>query len=97
MNSRLLTTGILLVASIVTSACTPNDTTMGGAFRHNVIAQTIDPDPDYEGTKIEGGDGVRAAAATDRYHKGTVKEPAVLTTTSGAQGGSGSGSGSGPR
>ena len=94
MNSKVHTAFALAGAALAISGCTPNDTTMGGAMKHNVAVQTIDPDPDYTGDRIEGGDGTHAAAATARYLKGTVKEPATLTTTSGSTSGSG---GSGPR
>ena len=97
MNSRFRTSIILAAAALTLAACTPNDTTMGGAFKHNVAVQTIDPDPEYSGEQMEGGDGTHAAAATDRYLKGAVKEPVTLKTTSGSGSSSGSGSGSGPR
>ncbi|WP_219892823.1 hypothetical protein [Aquisediminimonas profunda] len=103
MNSKFLAVFALSGAALAISGCTPNDTTMGGALKHNVAVQTIDPDPDYDGDKIEGGDGTHAAAATARYLKGSVKEPVTLTTTAGSGAGSGgssgssSGTGSGPR
>ena len=96
MSSRTHTTIILAAAALSIAGCTPNDTTMGGAFKHNVAVQTIDPDPEYSGEQMEGGDGIHAAAATDRYHKGAVKEPAVVSTGSKSSG-SGSSSSSGPR
>jgi hypothetical protein len=88
---RILSIAVLALA---TTACTPNDVTMGGAFKHDIALQTIDPEPTYRGTEIEGGSGAHAAAATERYRKGTVKEPVSVKTTSGTGGGSGSGSGS---
>jgi hypothetical protein len=63
-------TPLLLLAAIPLAACTANDTTMGGALKHNVAMQVIDPDPAYDGEKVEGGNGVRSAAATERYEKG---------------------------
>ncbi len=83
---------ITALAALPLVACTPNDTTMGGAFRHDMATQTIDPDPEYEGELVEGGDGQRSAKAVERYHKGEVKQPVAQTTRSG---GSGSGSGGG--
>lgn len=97
MNSRVRTSVMLAVTTLSVSACTPNDTTMGGAFKHNVAMQTIDPDPEYSGEMIEGGDGTRAAAASGRYLKGAVKEPVTVSTSSGTTSGTGSGLGSGPR
>lgn len=81
---------VIAVALVPLAACTPNDTTMGGALRHNMAMQTIDPDPKYAGSPAEGGDGERAAAAVDRYKKGNVKQPEKITTTSGVGTGSGS-------
>ena len=70
---------------------------MGGAFKHNVAMQTINPDPEYDGAIVEGGDGVVSAAAVERYHKGAVKQPATMTTTTRiGGGGSGANSGGGP-
>lgn len=73
------------------TACTPNDVTLGGALKHDVAMQTIDPEPTYHGAPIEGGSGDHAAAAMERYRKGSVKEPQTIKTTSGI---SSSGSGS---
>ena len=81
---------IIALAALPLAACTPNDTTMGGALRHDVALQTIDPDPQYDGELVEGGDGMRSAKAVERYHKGEVKQPVSQQT-----GGSGSGRGSG--
>lgn len=86
---------VAALAALALAGCTANDTTMGGAFKHNVAMQTINPDPEYDGELVEGGDGVRSAAAIDRYQKGQVKQPATMTTTTRVSGGSGSGSGSG--
>lgn len=69
-------------------ACTPNDTGFGSAVRHNVALQVIDPDPQHAGTPIEGGDGVRSAAAIDRYKKGSVKDPVRVDISSVVQSGS---------
>jgi type IV pilus biogenesis protein CpaD/CtpE len=84
--------GALALAGL--AACTPNDTTMGGALRHNIAHQVVDPDPEAKTALVEGGDGTRSAAAAEKYQKGQVKEPVVQTTTSGS---GGSGGGSGPR
>ena len=90
---RALAVALLAFAA---TACTPNDVTLGGALRHDVAMQTIDPEPTYRGTEIEGGSGTHGAAATERYRKGTVKEPQSIKTTSGSGGGSG-GSGGGSK
>lgn len=88
----------LVVAALLTG-CTPNDTTLGGALRHNIALQVIDPDPQPQTDAMEGGAGERSAAAVKRYNEGTVKQPANTSTTMTISGGgnSGSGSGSGPK
>jgi type IV pilus biogenesis protein CpaD/CtpE len=75
------------------AACTTNDPTFGGAVRSNYAQQVINPEPRYEGTLVEGGEGTRSAAAVERYRTNKVKEPKSIRTTSGTGGGSGGGSG----
>ncbi len=98
MSNR--TKPIIRAAALMLSAglvgCTPNDISMGGAVRHNIALQTIDPDPVAQTDAVEGGSGQRAAAAVKRYNEGGVKQPVVTSTTSGS-GTSGSGSGLGPK
>lgn len=86
---RLLAIALLGLAA---AGCTPNDVTFGGALKHNIALQTIDPDPVYTGSEIEGGSGTRGALAAERYRKGTVKEPQSIKTTQGVSSGSGGGS-----
>lgn len=74
------------------AGCTANDPTFGGAVRSNYAMQVINPDPHYEGTLVEGGDGQRSAAAVERYRTDKVKKPQSIRTTSGT-GGGGSGGG----
>jgi len=85
---RILSIALLGLAA---SACTPNDVTLGGAMKHDVAMQTIDPEPHYKGAAMEGGSGTHAASAMDRYRKGTVIDPKATKTTEGT---SGSGGGS---
>jgi len=88
--------------AMLLAGCTPNDTTMGGAVRHNIALQTIDPDPAARTDAVEGGSGERSAAAVKRYNEGQVKQPTIVSTTVGAGGGangngrSGNNSGSTP-
>ncbi|WP_242122813.1 hypothetical protein [Sphingobium sp. Sx8-8] len=87
--------GIGLVPALLLpllAGCTPNDPTFGGAVRHNYAMQVVNPDPHYEGTLVEGGNGQTSAAAVERYRDGKVKKPQRIRTTSGG-GGSGSGGG----
>ncbi|UXC91513.1 hypothetical protein EGM87_03225 [Sphingobium sp. RSMS] len=74
------------------AGCTANDPTFGGAVRSNYAMQVIDPDPHYEGTLVEGGNGQTSAAAVERYRTDKVKKPQSIRTTSGT-GGGGSGGG----
>jgi hypothetical protein len=78
-----------LTLGLAATACTPNDVTMGGAFKHNNALQTIDPDPTYARTEIEGGSGTHGASAMERYRKGEVKEPKSIQTSTGVAGNSG--------
>lgn len=88
MNSKRLAAALLI---LVATGCTPIDTTLGGAVRHNIAVQTVDPDPKYDGELIEGGNGERGAKAVTRYRKGEVKQPATMSTTAGSGGGGGRG------
>jgi len=92
MSCKELAMRIFSIAllGLAASACTPNDVTLGGAMKHDVAMQTIDPQPRYSGTEMEGGSGPHAAAAMDRYRKGTVKEPETMKTTEGVSGSGGS-------
>ena len=70
------------------SACTPNDTTLGGAARQNYAAQIVNPDPEYDMEQTLAGEP--AAAAVERYRTDKVKQPVgVRTTTKSGGGGSG--------
>lgn len=89
---RGLTIGTVLLMPVL-AGCTPNDPTLGGSVRSNYAMQVINPDPQYEGTAVEGSDGKRSAAAVDRYRADKVKQPRSIRTTQGAGGGSGGGGG----
>ena len=82
---RRLSLAALLIAPAL-AGCTTNDPTFGGAVRHNYALQVINPDPRYEGTLVEGGEGTRSAAAVERYRTDRVKKPATISTTSGTSG-----------
>lgn len=86
---------IALLALAAATACTPVDTTFGDAVKTDYSLQVINPDPapvSAETAVIEGGDGSRAAAATERYRKGEVKQPQSIQTSNGRSGGGGSAS-----
>lgn len=92
MNINRTCIAFVLSAMAVTtiSGCTANDTTFGGAVRHNYAAQVVNPDPIYEDEQTM--DGSKAGAAVERYRTDRVKEPVGVKTTSGP-GGSGGGNG----
>lgn len=80
---------IVFIATLamMASACTPNDVTAGGALKHDLALQTIDPQPTYKGTEMEGGSGTHAAKAMANYRGDTVKEaPTPITVNIGGGG-----------
>jgi len=89
---RIISVALLGLAA---TACTPNDVTLGGALKHDLAMQTIDPDPVYTGSEIEGGSGDHGAAAVERYRTDAVKEPKSVKTTQSIGGGSSGGGSSG--
>ena len=66
--------------AITVAACTPNDIGLGNAARANYAAQIVEPDPNYQSAQVTNG--AQAAAAQDRYRKGTIKKPVGVKTTS---------------
>jgi uncharacterized membrane protein YgcG len=87
----------IALLGLAATACTPNDVTLGGALKHNLAMQTIDPEPTYTGHEIEGGSGTHGALATERYRKGEVKEPQSIKTTQSSSGSGGSSGGGSSR
>lgn len=57
----------------------------GEAVRQTMMAQVIDPEPQY--TKPMAGDADQAAKAVDRYRNGAVKQPDKIRTASSSAGG----------
>ncbi len=90
MNSKhiLISTALVAVTIAGLSACTANDTTLGGAVRQNYAAQIVNPDPQYEDEQTL--DGSVGAAAVERYRTDKVKQPVGVKTTT-KSGGSGGG------
>lgn len=79
----------ILCSLFVLGGCTPVDAGFGEALRWDLAQQVIDPDPQHVGEPMEGGSGVRAEGAIERYEEGTVPQPATISSTT-------TGSGSGP-
>ena len=67
---------------------------MGESVKQTMMAQVIDPDPEYD-TLVPETSGEQAADAIERYRNDAVKEPERQRVSSGS--GSGSGSGGGGR
>lgn len=81
MNFKIktfVTPTCLLIVTVV-AGCTPNDTTLGGAVRHNYAAQVVDPDPQYE--EAQTLEGSQAEGAVERYRTDRVKKPVGQPTT----------------
>jgi type IV pilus biogenesis protein CpaD/CtpE len=89
---RTLSLAVLLIAPAL-AGCTTNDPTFGGAVRSNYAQQVINPEPRYERTLVEGGDGTKSAAAVERYRTDKVKKPESIRSTQRSSGGSGGGGG----
>jgi hypothetical protein len=77
------------LALVMPGTALASDRELGSCVRHNIAVQTIDPDPRYAGTLMEGGVGQRSAAAVRRYMTGNIKSLARVDgrTQVGQQGG----------
>ena len=64
----------------------PGDAKFGEANRMTMMAQVVDPDPEYE-TLVPESSGEHSSAAIKRYREGNVKEPRRQGVTSGSGGG----------
>ncbi|WP_095013113.1 hypothetical protein [Tsuneonella mangrovi] len=64
--------------------------TFGEANRQTMMAQVVDPDPQYE-TLNPPTSGEKAGQAAERYRTDAVKQPEAVRSTSGTGGGGGGG------
>lgn len=82
--SRLagITAVSLTLASCATNSMfeEPGDTTFGEANRQTMMAQVIDPDPQYDDL-VPVSSGEHAAAAVERYRTDRVKQPDNVSTS----------------
>jgi hypothetical protein len=62
-------------------------TTFGEANRQTMMAQVVDPDPQYDEPLATSAE--HAAKAVDRYRKDAVKKPERVRSTQGSSGGGG--------
>jgi len=61
--------------------------TFGEANRQTMMAQVVDPDPQYD-TLVPETSAAHAAQAADRYAKDTVKKPEKVRSTESVSSGS---------
>jgi len=67
----------------------PGETRFGDANRHTMMAQVVNPDPQYEDV-VPVSSGEHAAGAVERYRNDNVYEPETIRATSGVSGSGGS-------
>lgn len=93
MNTDLLRKLALCAAPLILAGCETTINTPPGAAefgepnRQTMMAQVIDPDPQYEAPAESSGE--HAAQAVERYRTDTVKKPARTSSTAGSGGGGG--------
>ena len=82
-----------LALAIALSGCATDPKTgefvqyeFGESVKQTMMAQVIDPDPQYD-TLIPESSGEQAARAIGRYRTDTVKQPKTQRITSGSSGG----------
>jgi len=92
MNIKYSRAGLLAVASAALASCAsnalfeePGDATFGEANRQTMMAQVIDPDPQYDDL-VPVTSGKHAADAVERYRTDSVKEPERVSTSEGSGG-----------
>ena len=94
MNIDRMRLGVLLAGTALIAGCTtnklfeqPGDTTYGEANRQTMMAQVIDPDPQY-GDLMPAYSGERGATAVEQYRTYGVEDPEGIRTTDVGEGGS---------
>ena len=70
---------LLLFAAQSSPAVASEDKDFGCSVTRNVEVQTVDMNPQYAGTLMEGGIGKRSAAAVSRYMTGQIKQLAQIS------------------
>ena len=97
-RKHLRVSGAGIGLAFVLTGCATNPETgefvqyeLGEAVKQTMMAQVVDPDPQYD-TLVPESSGEKAADAIERYRTDAVKEPESLGISSG--GGSGGSSGS---
>ncbi|MDZ4306999.1 hypothetical protein [Allopontixanthobacter sp.] len=82
----------IVAASLMLASCAsnmlfeePGDATFGEANRQTMMAQVIDPDPQYD-ELVPVSSGEHAAAAVERYRTDKVKQPDTISTSTTSSG-----------
>ncbi len=77
----------IVAASLALASCAsnalfeePGDASFGEANRQTMMAQVIDPDPQYD-ELVPVSSGEHAAAAVERYRTDKVKQPDTVSTS----------------
>ena len=90
MNIKTLKVVLALAALPMASACAdtsmferPGDAAFGEANRQTMMAQVVNPDPEYDTEMATSGE--HAAQAVERYRNDAVKTPDTISTTDGPQ------------
>lgn len=88
MTTDKLRFALAIAALPLVSACAdrsiwegPGDASFGEANRQTMMAQVVNPDPEYDGEMATSGD--HAAQAVERYRTDAVKQPDTISTTEG--------------
>jgi hypothetical protein len=91
----LIAVPLAIYTAALSSPAAANDKEFGCTVRQNIEVQTVNLDPRYEGTLMEGGVGLRSAAAIRRYMTDKVRPlpGSSLSSSVGQQGGATTGSG----
>lgn len=86
---------LVLVACVHDGQGRPPASTFGEANRQTMMAQVVDPEPEYDSV-VPAASAAKAAQATERYRKDNVKKPERVRSTAVSGGSSSTGSGTNP-
>lgn len=85
----LVAVPLAIYSAALSTPAAASDEEFGCTVRQNIEVQTVNLDPRYEGTLMEGGVGLRSAAAIRRYMTDKVRPlpGSSLSSSVGQQGG----------
>ena len=93
----IVATSLIVAVGLSSPVIAGSDKEFGCTVKQNIEVQTVDMDPKYAGTLMEGGVGKRSSDAVRRYMTDKVR-PLIRfdgRTQVGAQGGAGNSGGGG--